>query len=142
MRKYQHHNDGPVCNGCEDRLADAHEYMAVWFRAMKENNPTMHVSWSFRDEASQNEAFEDGASKLRFPLSKHNKMRAGAPCAEALDVFQIIDGRAVFDPIFCARLNDVSKDTYHLRWGGTFVDSQGKPLHDNDHFEIANEPFH
>jgi hypothetical protein len=93
----------------------------------------LHVSWAFRDEGSQNEAFKAGASKLQWPKSKHNTTQGGNPCSEALDVFQINGvGQAIFDPIFCARLNAASKKLgFDLRWGGEF-----KTLGDSGHFEL------
>lgn len=93
----------------------------------------MHVSWAFRDQKFQDAALASGASHLKWPTSKHNHQENGAPCSLALDVFQINeDGMAVFDPIFCARLNAASVVAgYKLRWGGEF-----KSLGDAGHFEL------
>jgi hypothetical protein len=133
MRKFSKHKVGiEGCPGCEERLEDAHPTLKQWFNEMKSKNHTLHCSWVFRDEASQNAAFANGDSKLNWPRSKHNKLPA-----EAIDVFQIRpDGRAAFDPIFCATLNAVSiKRGYKLRWGGSF-----KSLGDSGHFELIAEP--
>jgi hypothetical protein len=112
---------------CQEKLALAHPKLVAWFCAAKTRNPSMHVSWSYRDETSQKNAFAIGASKLHYPMSAHNKEPA-----MALDIFQIDDsGKAVFDPVFCAKLADeIRRANLPFIWGGNF-----KSLGDNDHFQ-------
>lgn len=129
MSLIPHHTSDPVCPLCELKLKDAHDKLGEWFRDMKGKHPSLHISWSYRDKASQEQAVSHGASKLHYPASAHNKMPS-----LALDVFQIDEsGRASFDPVFCAKLNSESQAAgYTLKWGG-----QWKSLGDSDHFQIT-----
>lgn len=133
MSAIPHHSSDPTCALCEQKLTQAHPDLVKWFHDLKGRHPNVHISWSYRDEASQNQAFSEGASKLKYPLSAHNHTVEGQPHSLALDIFQINDaGRAVFDPVFCAKVNHESCSLgYALKWGG-----QWKSLGDNDHFEI------
>jgi hypothetical protein len=132
MRQFKHHTDEEVCPGCEDRLTDGHSYMVRWFNQMKANNPKMHASWVFRDEAAQHQAVIDGKSKLDWPKSMHNNTKDGKPYSLAIDIFQQVNGRAVFDPMFCARVNAATqKAGFSIRWGAAI-----KSLGDYDHFEM------
>lgn len=130
MSAIPHHTSDPVCALCEDKLALAHPDLGKWFRDLKSRHSDVHVSWSYRDELSQEQAFSDGKSKLHFPQSAHNK----AP-AMALDIFQLDDqGRAKWDPIFNAKVNEESLSLgYELKWGGAY-----RTLGDSDHFEITD----
>jgi len=119
------HTAGEQCPSCDERMLKAHPELKVWFSKVKAKFPDIHVSWVYRDEKSQEEAFKSGASKLRYPHSAHNKTPA---CA--LDMFQLnSSGNAIFDPIAMARIyNELGK---HLIWGGNF-----KTLGDSGHFEL------
>lgn len=124
MSAIPHHTSDPVCALCEQKLEQAHLELGSWFRDLKSRNPNVHVSWSFRDQASQEQAFSDRKTKLHFPLSAHNKTPA-----LALDLFQINDkGQAIWEPVFMAK---VAQESPALKWGGNW-----KSLGDNDHFEI------
>ena len=133
--KYPKHVEGTdSCGGCEARLKECHQYMRDWFEWVKKAHSTVHVSWGFRDEQSQNDAFASGASTLRWPLSKHNRMNGNTPESAAIDIFEIINGVAKFDPILCAKIAEESADNgWGLRWGGTM-----KSLGDNNHFELPS----
>lgn len=73
-----------------------------------------------------------GKSRELFPNSKHNFTIDGQPHSLALDIFQLISGKAIFNPTFCADLYAWSlAQGYQLTWGGTF-----KGLHDLDHFQL------
>lgn len=132
MSAIPHHTSDPVCPLCEQKLSLAHEDLQKWFRDLKSRHSDVHVSWSFRDEASQDQAFREGKTKLRFPASPHNKTPA-----MALDIFQIDDsGKPKWDPIFNTKVNYESLNLgYQLRWGGTF-----KSLGDYDHFQLNEAP--
>lgn len=124
--KFPKHTNDEVCLGCEARLKGGHPLIVEFFRFVKQKFKDAHCSWVHRGEESQNEAFDQGLSKLRFPNSKHNLLPA-----EAIDIFQIIDGSAVFDPVFCAGVNKLSKlNGFNLRWGGDF-----RTLGDSGHWE-------
>ena len=131
-----HHTDDPVCQACEEKLNTAHQVLKLWFlNNVKTRWPSAHVSWAYRDKASQEQAFADGKSKLHYPDSAHNKTGPdGIPCATALDLFQIISKIAVFDPGWYKEVSLVPLpmgSQYTLFWGAKF-----KSLGDNDHFEI------
>lgn len=121
-----HHTSDLVCAMCEYKLSEAKAELGVWFRDLKSRHPNVHVSWSYRDQASQEQAFKNGTTKLHYPDSAHNKQPA-----MALDIFQIDDaGKAKWDPVFLAK---VAQESPALKWGGNW-----KPLGDNDHFELSS----
>lgn len=128
--KYPKHTQGSECEGCNERLKQAHVLLQSFFYQLKEISEDVHVSHVFRDEADQNAAFESGASKLKWPNSKHNRIPA-----EAIDIFQIDSkGKAVFDPRFCHEAYKLSlRLGFDFRWGGQF-----KTLGDYGHFEIKS----
>lgn len=140
MSAIPHHTSDPTCALCELKLTQAHPELGRWFRDVKSRHANIHISWSYRDQASQEQAFSDGASGLHYPKSAHNHTGVqGEPLSLALDVFQIDDlGRAKFDPIFCARINDENeKAGIQMLWGGTFKD-----LGDSGHFQLTDSPDH
>lgn len=134
MSLIPHHTSDPVCALCEEKLSQADPALTKWFHDLKSRHPSVHISWSYRDEASQNKMVSEGASKLKYPLSAHNHTVQGEPQSLALDIFQIDNsGRAIFDPVFCAKVNEESCSLgYALKWGGKW-----KALGDNDHFELT-----
>lgn len=123
-----HHTSDAFCPSCEDKLKQAHGELITWFRWAKGKYPTLHISWSHRDQQAQEEAYAQGRSHAHFPASPHNKLPS-----LALDIFQINDqGRAVWDSVFCAKLADETlKEKLPIIWGGHF-----KSLGDNDHFQV------
>lgn len=123
---YLKHTSDDICPGCESRLAQSDPYMAEWFRFMKRRFKNIHCSWVYRDEKSQNQAFKQKLSKLEYPQSKHNKLPS-----EAIDIFQIISGKAEFDSVFNHEIVKLSKaNGFKLRYGAEF-----KTLGDSGHFE-------
>ena len=130
-----HHVNGTDCPLCKDKLLQADMKLQIWFlRDVKPHWPSTHISWSYRDEANQEQAFKDGKSRLHFPNSAHNKRDAIllTPCAKALDLFQLFAGEAHF-PIQLYQAIADSLDHGLMRWGGTFKD-----LGDSDHFELIS----
>lgn len=128
-----HHTSEPVCPLCEEKLSQAHEHLATWFRTIvKPKWPDAHVSWSYRGKEDQEKAFADAKTRLHFPKSAHNHQPA-----LALDLFQLNeDGVAVWSPKFFAQVALLNKGEYpNLVWGGTF-----KTLGDGDHFELLINP--
>lgn len=130
----KHENGVSSCPSCEDKLAFAHDDLATWFRErVKTKYPDCHVSWSYRGNQDQEQAFLDGKSKLHFPLSAHNKSNdQGRPCALALDLFQLDDngvGRWGWS-YFRSIADDAKAHAVPIKWGGDF-----KTLGDADHFE-------
>jgi hypothetical protein len=123
-----HHTSDPSCPLCEEKLKTAHPDLVAWFKAaVKPKHPDAHVSWAYRDQAAQEAAFEDGKTNLHFPQSAHNKIPA-----RALDLFEIVQGQALWPPLFFAAISATNKLDYpNIIWGGTF-----KTLGDGDHFEL------
>lgn len=126
------HTADAICLLCQEKLSQANSYLQEWFDKVKKSYPDIHISWSFRDQASQDEAFATGHSKFKWPTSSHNAMVGGKPCAAALDLFQLdLDGRAVFNPIFYTKLSEQCvKDQDEIIWGGHF-----RSISDLDHFQ-------
>lgn len=134
MNLIPHHTSEPTCALCEAKLSQAHPDLGKWFRDLKSRHPDVHVSWSFRDQSSQEQAFSEGKTRLHFPLSAHNHTVEGEPLSLALDIFQIDDqGKGKWDPVFCAKVAQESLSLgYSLKWGGDW-----KSLGDNDHFQLV-----
>lgn len=127
------HSNGGECPSCKEKLDMAHEKMREFFAFVKGNHPCCHISWSYRGQKEQNEAFDKGLSKLRYPASKHNKTdEHGRPCAEALDLFLLISDKAEFPVAFYYQVHEeLVAAKLDIRWGGNFI----KPK-DYDHFEL------
>lgn len=115
-----HSNQEPVCPLCSEKLEQAHPYLRKWFETVKRRHPHAHVAWAFRDKETQNRFLKEKKSKLPWPLSKHNHMLNGKPCALALDLFQIDErGNDVWDEKFYAQVNaDNELDRAQLEWAG------------------------
>ena len=83
------------------------------------------VICGYRGEKDQNEAFDKGFSKLRFPKSKHNKIPSQAVDAvpypvDWKDKQRIIDfGAFVMDR--ADKLWKEGKITHRVQWGGNWV---------------------
>lgn len=126
------------CPSCAVKLTQAHDLLKQWFLTLVVPQfPGTHISWSYRDKDSQEQAFNAGRSKLHYPDSAHNKTDAsGAPCSLALDLFELTDaGLAVFPVGLYADIAEASKkDWPNILWGGKW-----KHLGDFDHFQIELE---
>jgi peptidoglycan LD-endopeptidase CwlK len=89
-----------------------------------------------RTKEEQNDAFERGASKLRWPQSKHNKTPS---LAVDIAPFPIDWGDLQrFRELAAIILDEAAKLNIKLRWGGDF-NMNGKPddkFIDMPHFEI------
>lgn len=126
-----HHTADSACPLCEAKLLTAHPYMRDWFHRIKALTPTVHVCWAYRGKEDQEQAFRDGKSKLHYPNSPHNRINLdGKPESYALDIFQIVGGRAVFDALFYAKVNAYNvAGNEPILWGHIW-----KNLGDLDHF--------
>lgn len=127
------HQPGDVCNYCEKLLIDVHPELGLFFHWAKSQHKQLHISDGWRGEDAQNKAFERGASRARWPNSKHNYMINGKPCSLAIDLFEIDDtGHGVWDSTFFQKLYNQAKDhNFFIGWGGNF-----KKIHDSPHFEL------
>lgn len=130
-------NSGPECYGCNEKLKLVHPILRAWFWRRKAKYPNLHISWGWRDQADQDQAFEEGKSNVRFPNSKHNATGPdGKPLSLALDLFQVDeDGNARWSKAFFSRLAAENKEMREpIRWGGTFKLRNGST--DSCHFEL------
>lgn len=114
------------CPKCDEFLKVADARLKKWFTAQKEKDPSLHISCSVRDKATQTAALASGASKAAFGKSPHNYSPA-----LALDLFWIIDGKAIFEKSKYETLaKTMPKD---IEWGGAWVSFQDMP-----HFQVKN----
>ncbi|KKK84706.1 hypothetical protein LCGC14_2780630 [marine sediment metagenome] len=84
-----------------------------------------------RDETAQNKAFDEGASKLQYPDSKHNSLPS-----TAVDIAPWpIDWLDIDEFFYLAGIvmTVASQLNIELQWGGRF-----KSLKDCPHFELVN----
>jgi hypothetical protein len=129
------HINAPICESCAEKLKQADPYMAKWFNeCVKPAHIDSHVCWAFRDKDNQNDAFAEGKSKCLWPRSPHNKTDdTGKPCSKALDLFRLVDGKALFPKNWYQDIASCSKNAgWMIKWGGDFAS-----LSDYDHFEMA-----
>lgn len=114
------------CPRCDEFLASADVRLQRWFRAQKEKDPSLHISCSVRDAATQEAVLKSGASKASYGKSPHNYVPA-----LALDLFWITDGKAAFSATKYAELaKTMPKD---IEWGGNFENFKDMP-----HFQVRS----
>jgi hypothetical protein len=139
-----HHEEGlAICPSCENKLQHVNSLLVQWYREIKKDFPDCHISCGWRGEQEQNEAFARGASHRKWPLSKHNAINtAGKPCSRAIDLFQLKDGKALFQYSYygkiAARLLDWCAP---IVWGGDWNNNKIKDKEDFDspHFQLDNK---
>lgn len=129
------HNPGPVCDGCETFLQEAHPRIARWFRELKKEELMAHISCAWRNAAEQNKAKREGKSGLSWPNSRHNRLnpKTKKPESAALDIFVLDeDGIAQWPPRWFFKINQRNEAFREpLIWGGKF-----SKLGDANHFEL------
>lgn len=127
------HKNGGTCERCSVKLLEASSEIAAFFYWVKSQFPEAHISWTFRDQANQEEMFRMGKSKLHWPESKHNVIKDGRACAEAVDLFMLTDdGQAVWPkPWFAAIAHKAYEADLTMFWGGHWA-----KLGDYDHWQI------
>ena len=125
------HTTDAVCPLCELKLSKVHPFLTAWFHGVKARYPDLHISWGFRDEASQTAAVASGSSKDLWPTSLHNKTPS-----HAIDVFQINGaGKGVWNNEFMRLLDtENQKNRIAVLWGGNYKGS----FKDMDHFYLPN----
>jgi hypothetical protein len=129
------HVYGPSCEGCNAKLLTAHPYLQNWFTSVvKPKWPETHISWAWRGQDDQEQAFNDGKSREHWPTSKHNYEQAGAPCSLALDLFNLdADNQATWPPGLYVIINQNNLTLgLPVVWGGSW-----KTFKDADHFELV-----
>ena len=138
MPKHAYQPDGSICPLCELKLKNAHKDLVDWFtKAVHPIHPDAHISWTYRDKASQDQAYAEGRSKLKYPLSKHNATdEDGNPQARAIDLFKLcINGLAAWDYKFFKTIADeipaYEEGNPVIIWGGSWH------FRDYPHFELV-----
>jgi hypothetical protein len=130
------HVEGTSCPSCDEKLLTAHPDLREWFnKCVKPKFTDAHISWSFRDKFNQNQCVAEGKSKLKWPLSAHNKTdENGNPCAHALDLFELCsNGMARWSWKYFKEIAAESKaKQYPVDWGH---DLWGW---DDDHFQLKS----
>jgi len=92
---------------------------------------------TFRDEETQNKAFEEGKSKVNWPNSKHNLHPA-----EAADCVPYINGEISWNQFHCCVLAGIilaiaEKLGVEIRWGGNW-DRDEEPITDQDFQDLVH----
>lgn len=95
-----------------------------------------------RDEERQNRFFDEGKSKVRWPMGKHNSIPS-----KAVDVCPYLHGSLSWDSRHCLYFAGIvmgiaSEMGIKVRWGGDW-DMDGEPITDQDfqdlvHFELVS----
>lgn len=126
----------------EDRLLSVRpELAAVCRRALGYNVLDITVVQGKRSKEEQDKAFRIGASKLKYPESKHNT----EPLSSAVDVAAFVNGKVSWNHQHCLVLAGLmlaaaSELNVKVRWGGNW-DRDGEPCTDQTfddlvHFEL------
>lgn len=102
------------------------------------------ILYGARGKEDQNNLFEKGLSKLKWPESKHN-IKDHWDKASAVDAAPFINGKASYNYNHCCYLaglvmGEAKRMGVHVRWGGDW-DEDGEAITDqtfNDllHFEL------
>lgn len=104
---------------------------SIW-KEIKASFPDCHVSCCWRSEVDQARCFKEGTSRLRFPLSAHNAMSDGKPYSRAIDLFRMVDGKAVFDRQYYKKIAEYLKSIAKpIEWGGAWTRFADAP-----HFQL------
>lgn len=129
------HTHDAKCPSCEKKLEKAHPLISHWFHEIKKEYPEIHVSWTFRTQEEQEFFFNEGSTRLRWPNSQHNAMKAGRPCARAMDLFQLrLDNVAVFPWRLYKEVSEFLKEKEApIDWGYDLWKWDG------DHFQLKKE---
>lgn|SRR3990167_2317628 len=133
------HRSGPICPSCSNKLEKAHHELLFWFTWCKGMNANAHISWAYRGEKEQNEAFEKGLSKAQYPKSPHNHTdENGNPEAYALDIFELTEeNTARFEKSWYEKiwLETMEAGWDDIEWGGNFKTQKG----DLNHFQLKEK---
>lgn len=88
-----HENESGRCLKCQeilDRYPGFHEELRIWFEAIQVLHPDCHCSAAGRGSVDQEAFYQRKASKAHYGQSAHNYNAA-------VDLFQLKDGKAVWD---------------------------------------------
>jgi peptidoglycan L-alanyl-D-glutamate endopeptidase CwlK len=120
----------------KERLATCHpDLQKIMNLAIQEYD--FSILCGHRSEAAQNEAYNTGKSKLKFPRSKHNKLPS-----LAVDIAPYpIDWKNIqrFNNLAAIILRIAKEQGIRVRWGGDFNMDGNKTTSDSwdkPHFEL------
>lgn len=142
MSDIKHHIDGPDCPRCNFLAKQLHPTMYDCFYLVKARFPDRHISEAFRNQTSQDQAFADGKSWVKWPGSKHNKLDTqGCACSEAFDLFRQTAGE-----YFCIASEMEEVWNYivqcgwadRTKWGVIKIINGKKVRKDRPHFEMTH----
>lgn len=124
----------------EERLSTCHESIQEFVRHVSKKYPLMVVC-GHRGEKEQNEAYEKGQSKLKFPSSKHNVFPS-----LAVDLAPLKDGKIDWNDgsqwyHFAGYVQGVAETLgIKVRWGGDWnmnFNLKDQTFFDLPHFELV-----
>jgi len=125
------------------RLATCHEDLQLVFNEVIKHFDCTIVC-GHRGEADQNDAFERGNSKLRFPQSKHNQWPSLAVDAVPWPINWDDTDRMRYFAGYVMGIAKLMYDqgliTHHLRWGGDWdrdTEVNDNRFQDFPHFELV-----
>lgn len=128
-----HHSHGLRCLLCNEKITTADPELQHWWVKIKEEMPSCHISWAFREKKIQDLFVKEGKSRALWPTSAHNFMKDEKPCARAVDLFQLSgDGKALFSPGFYFNISQfLIKLDAPIDWSGSW-----KTFGETNHFEL------
>lgn len=128
----------------EEKLAMAHRDLITLFRAVIKVIDCTIIE-TYRDQAAQNKAFNEGNSKLKFPHGKHNHNPSLAIDAAPYPIdWEDTKRFYYFAGIvkgIAAQLKDQGKMTHPIRYGGDWDsdnDLRDQTFQDLIHFELLS----
>lgn len=114
------------CPLCQKKLEGCNPFMNVLYHEMRAIEKDVHISWGWRGKNDQEQFFNEGKSKVRWPNSKHNIIDENkVPQSQAIDIFFLSSpGRARFysDWAHIIFENLKPETKARIRWGGEFKD--------------------
>lgn len=121
------HTNGSTCLLCDLKLERVHAFLVGWVRGVRAEHPDVHVSWGYRDQASQDAAVAAGTSKDPWPTSLHNHNPS-----DAVDLFQLDGlGNGLWNSQFMRQIDTQNvKNGIKVQWGGNYPGG----FKDFDHF--------
>jgi len=121
----------------DDKLNTCHPLLQTLFREVVKHYDCTIIC-GHRGEKEQNEAFENGYSKLKFPMSKHNSMPSMAVDVMPFPINWSDKSRHLHFAGYVHAVAD--KLGIKIRWGGNFDGDKNldNGFQDRPHFELVD----
>lgn len=121
----------------DDKLNTCHPLLQTLFREVVKHYDCTIIC-GHRGEKEQNEAFENGYSKLKFPMSKHNSMPSRAVDVMPFPLSWTDKSRHLHFAGYVQATAD--RLGIKVRWGGNFDGDQNldNGFMDRPHWEIVD----